>query len=47
MDIDEDEDEIPIRVKGKLRGYGKKIPGFEFNGSKIDLDSAKFGGDQL
>ena len=49
LDIDEDEDDsnMQVRVKDEDRGYGKKIPGFESEGEKIDLLSSKFGADQL
>lgn len=46
LDIDEDEDEtnMTVRVKGKYRGYGKKIPGFETEGEKIAINSDRWEG---
>ena len=49
LDIDEGEDEMTLNEEAPMKDqrYGRAIPGFERDGEKIELNSAKWGGDAL
>ena len=43
----EDDEDMPVEIHERYRGYGKKIDGLELDGENIPIVSKKFGSDQL